>query len=85
LTVLPRFILEPDPDVTAERVVAFNAVIEDQAALHGVTLVRLSAVPVEEELTSDADGFHPSNEGHARIAEAFMQVIRPALGLPEPE
>jgi lysophospholipase L1-like esterase len=42
-------------------------------------------VPVEEELTSDADGFHPSNEGHARIAEAFMQVIRPALGLPEPE
>jgi acyl-CoA thioesterase I len=82
LTALPRFVQEPDPDVTAERVAAFNAEIEGLAALHGVTLVRLSELPVEEELTSDLDGFHPSDEGHARIAEAFLQVIRPALGLP---
>jgi lysophospholipase L1-like esterase len=42
-------------------------------------------MPVEEaELTSE-DGFHPSDEGHARIAELFMQVIRPALGLPAPQ
>jgi acyl-CoA thioesterase I len=85
LTALPRFIEEPDPDVTPERVAAFNAVIEAQAVLRGITLVRLSALPVEAELTSDVDGFHPSNEGHARIAEAFLQAIRPALGLPEPE
>ena len=64
---------------------AFNAVIEDLAALHEVDLARLSTMPVEEaELTSE-DGFHPSDEGHARIAELFMQVIRPALGLPAPQ
>jgi lysophospholipase L1-like esterase len=86
LTALPRFVAEPDSDVTPERVAAFNAVIEDLAALHEVDLARLSTLPVEEaELTSDVDGFHPSDEGHARIAELFMQVIRPALGLPAPE
>jgi acyl-CoA thioesterase I len=81
LTALPRFVQTPDPDVTAERVAAFNAVIEEQAALHGITLVRLSALPMEDDLTSDLDGFHPSDAGHARIAEAFLQAIRPALGL----
>jgi lysophospholipase L1-like esterase len=85
LTALPHFIEDPDPDVTLERVAAFNAVIENQAALHGVHLVPLSALPVEAELTSDLDGFHPSDEGHARIAEAFLEAIRPALGLPAPE
>ena len=86
LTALPRFVAEPDADVTPERVAAFNAVIEDLAALHEVDLARLSTLPVEEaELTSDVDGFHPSDEGHARIAELFLQVIRPALGLPAPE
>lgn len=85
LTALPRFVAEPDADVTRERVAAFNAVIERQAALQGIALVRLSALPVEPELTSDADGFHPSDAGHARIAEAFLQVIRPALGLPAPQ
>lgn len=84
LTLLPRFVLEPDTDVTPRRVAAFNAVIEEMAVRHGATLVRLSALPVEAELTSDLDGFHPSNEGHARIAEEFLRVIRPALGLPPP-
>jgi lysophospholipase L1-like esterase len=83
LTALPRFVMEPDPDVTAERLTAFNGIIEAQAALHGVTVVRLSALPVEADLTSQ-DGFHPSDAGHARIAEAFLQIIRPALGLPRP-
>jgi lysophospholipase L1-like esterase len=85
LTALPRFVEDPDDDVTLERVAAFNAVIANQAALHGARLVPLSALPVEAELTSDLDGFHPSEEGHARIAEAFLEAIRPALGLPEPE
>jgi lysophospholipase L1-like esterase len=30
---------------------------------------------------SDADGFHPNNEGHRRIAEEFLEVILPALDL----
>lgn len=80
LTTLPRFVAEPDPDVTPERVAAFNAVIRSLATRYGATLVPLSQVPVESELTSDVDGFHPSNEGHARIAEMFLQEIRPALG-----
>lgn len=84
LTALPRFVAEPDPDVTPDRVAAFNAVIETLAARYGATVVRLSAVPLEADLTSDVDGFHPSNAGHARIAEAFLQAIRPALGLPAP-
>lgn len=84
LTALPRFIAEPDPDVTLERVTAFNAVITTLAGRYGATLVPLSAVPMEADLTSDVDGFHPSNAGHARIAETFLQAIRPALGLPAP-
>lgn len=86
LTALPRFVMDPDMDVTLERLAAFNAVIENQAALHGAALVPISTLPVmEADLTSDVDGFHPSDEGHARIAELFLQVIRPALGLPAPE
>jgi len=84
LTALPRFVTDPDPDVTPERVAAFNAVIENQASVHEARLVRLSTLPVGDQLTSDLDGFHPSNEGHAQIAELFLQVIRPALGLPAP-
>jgi lysophospholipase L1-like esterase len=30
---------------------------------------------------SDEDGFHPNDEGHRRIAEEFLDVILPALGL----
>ncbi|MFA5514662.1 MAG: GDSL-type esterase/lipase family protein [Desulfuromonadales bacterium] len=84
LSALPRYIAEPDSDVTVARVAEFNAAIDRQAQRHGVALVRLAALPIEPELTSDIDGFHPSNEGHARIAEAFLQVIRPVLGLAQP-
>jgi lysophospholipase L1-like esterase len=30
---------------------------------------------------SDQDGFHPNNRGHRRIADRFLEVILPALGL----
>jgi lysophospholipase L1-like esterase len=36
-------------------------------------------------MQGDVDGFHPSDEGHERIAEAFLLVIRPALGFSAPE
>jgi lysophospholipase L1-like esterase len=44
-------------------------------------VVDLHGEPVEDDLVSDADGFHPNNQGHARIAEEFLGVIMPALGL----
>ena len=81
LTQLPRFRENPDDDVTRERVEAFNAVIAEQAEDYDVLLVDLYAEPVEDDLVSDKDGFHPNDEGHRRIAEKFLEVILPALGL----
>jgi acyl-CoA thioesterase I len=81
LTRLPRFVERPEPAVTLERVRAFNAAIARQARRHDVPVVDLFAQPVERDLVSDIDGFHPSNEGHARIARHFLDVILPAAGL----
>jgi hypothetical protein len=46
-----------------------------------VRLVDPDAEPVEDDLVSDKDGFQPNDEGHRRIAEEFLKVILPALGL----
>lgn len=81
LTELPRFREEPDPDVTEERVEAFNDAIERQAERFDVSVVDLHEEDVEEDLVSDVDGFHPNNEGHRRIAEEFLELILPELGL----
>jgi acyl-CoA thioesterase-1 len=81
LTRLPRFVERPEPAVTLERIRAFNAAITRQAKRYDVPVVDLFAQPVERELVSDIDGFHPSNEGHARIARHFLDVILPAIGL----
>ena len=45
-----------------------------------MVLVDLFAYPIEDELISGVDGFHPSSEGHRRIAEVFLAEILPALG-----
>lgn len=81
LTELPRFREEPDEDVTRERIEEFNQAIAAQAEDYDVLLVDLHSEVVEDYLVSDRDGFHPSNEGHRRIAEQFLKVILPALGL----
>jgi acyl-CoA thioesterase-1 len=81
LTRLPRFRLRPEPTVTAERVRAFNEAIARQATRYRVPLVDLFAQPIETELVNDIDGFHPSNEGHARIAQLFLDTLLPRLGL----
>jgi acyl-CoA thioesterase I len=81
LTKLPRFAARPEPTVTAERVRAFNAAIMRQAQRHDVPLVNLFIQPIESELVSDVDGFHPSNQGHARIAQHFLDIMLPAIGL----
>jgi acyl-CoA thioesterase I len=80
LTELPRFRAAPDDDVTQERIQEFNDAIAEQAEAYNALVVDLFAEPVEDDLVSD-DGFHPSNEGHRRIAEEFLEVILPALGL----
>jgi acyl-CoA thioesterase-1 len=81
LTELPRFQADPDDDVTRERIEAFNEAIAAQAENHDVLLVDLYSEPIEDELVSDQDGFHPNNEGHQEIADRFLDVILPALGL----
>ena len=81
LTKLPRFVARPEPTVTAERVRTFNAAIARQAQRHEIPLVNLFIQPIESELVSDVDGFHPSNAGHARIAQHFLDIILPAVGL----
>lgn len=75
LTQVPRFVANPDPDVTPGRIAAFNNAIAAAAGLHGAHVVPLSAIPLTDELFS-IDGFHPSNEGHRQIAEAFLDAIR---------
>jgi lysophospholipase L1-like esterase len=81
LTQLPRFRDDPDEDVTRERIEEFNEAIAGQAEDHDVLVVDLYGEPVEDGLVSDADGFHPNNAGHERIAAEFLEVILPALGL----
>jgi lysophospholipase L1-like esterase len=81
LTALPRFQDDPDDDVTRERIEEFNEALAAQAENDDVLLVDLYSEPVEDDLVSDRDGFHPNNEGHRRIADEFLEVILPALGL----
>jgi acyl-CoA thioesterase-1 len=81
LTELPRFRDDPDEDVTQERVEAFNEAIAAQAMDYDALLVDLHGEGVEDDLVSDEDGFHPNNEGHRQIADRFLNVILPALGL----
>lgn len=78
LTRIPRFVANPDPDVTPGRIAAFNNAIAAAAGLHGAHMVPLSSIPLSDDLFS-IDGFHPSNEGHRQIAEAFLAEIRTRL------
>ncbi|HET6522272.1 MAG TPA: GDSL-type esterase/lipase family protein [Geminicoccaceae bacterium] len=84
LTRLPRFRAFRDPgparEVALARIAAFNGAIRRQAERFDVVLVDLFAYPIEDELISGVDGFHPSSEGHRRIAEVFLAEILPALG-----
>ncbi len=81
LTELPRFREHPDDDVTHKRIKEFNKAIAELAEDYDVLVVDLYSEPVEDQLVSDKDGFHPNDAGHQRIAEAFLAVILPALGL----
>lgn len=81
LTQIPRFVEQPDPFVTTARVRAFNDAIHRQADEYDVPLVPMANSPVIRECVSDADGFHPNNRGHQKIADLFLRTIRPEFGL----
>lgn len=76
LTELPSFQSDPDSDVTLENIAAYNTAIARQAAAYNVPVVDLFS----GEYASDweyvsIDGFHPSNEGHAKLAELYLDII----------
>jgi lysophospholipase L1-like esterase len=81
LTKLPRFRFRQDPNVTIERVRAFNRAIEEEARAVDARLVDLFAQPVLEDLVFDIDGFHPNDAGHRELARLFLGEILPLLGL----
>ena len=76
LTLLPRFLLAPDADVTLARVNDFNLAIARQAGAYNVPLVDLYSDAYASDWNYvSIDGFHPSNEGHAKIAELYLDII----------
>jgi len=80
LTILPRFVIAPDPDVTADRVNAYNQVIARQTAAYQIPLVDLYAGNYAANIEYvSIDGFHPSNKGHAKIAELYLDILRKSL------
>jgi lysophospholipase L1-like esterase len=76
MTQVPRFLIDPDADVTLQRIAAYNDAIEQQAAVYSVPIIDLfgGGYATDWDYVS-IDGFHPSNEGHAKIAELFLDVI----------
>ena len=76
-----------DPAQLQAEVQRWNAVIDAVAARHGATVVDLYArwqeVAQHPEYLS-ADGFHPSADGYARLAEVFEEAYasRPAAARP---
>ncbi len=80
LTVLPFYQLFPDEDVTPARIQAYNESIARQCAIYGVPFVDLYTDRYAENLEYVAiDGFHPSNAGHAKLAELFLGLILEAM------
>lgn len=79
LTVTPRFRGREEAATVGRRVVLFNQALRRQARAHGVEIVDLytssrKEVPRRPELIS-ADGYHPSDQGHARWAELMWQGL----------
>ncbi len=80
LTRLPMFTILPDSDVTADRVNAYNQAIARQVAAYNILLVDLYAGKYASNWDYvSIDGFHPSNKGHAKIAELYLDILRRSL------
>lgn len=68
----------PSADVINERVAAYNEVIARVAAAEGAVVVDLAAATGGRGISGSlvaADGFHPSTEGHRRVAAAFAEAL----------
>jgi len=78
LTKLPRFVENPDPDVTEARVRAYNVIIANICARYGAVLVHISAAPDDPALISD-DGLHPNNAGYQTITGDFLNEMLPVI------
>jgi lysophospholipase L1-like esterase len=76
LTQLPSNLANPNPDVTEARVAQFNDVILNEAAKFDVAVADLRTIPNTGDITA-SDGYHPNNEGYARIAAVFLSIIDP--------
>jgi lysophospholipase L1-like esterase len=67
-----------DPAAVDEQVERWNEVIASTSARYGATVVDLHArwqeVADHPEYLS-ADGFHPSSEGYARLADVFAEAL----------
>lgn len=79
LPEFPSFIEDPSPEVTEDRVAQYNTVIKNQALARGIPIVDLSNDTIDGHLVNDFDGLHPDDDGHERLAQLFMKMIRPVL------
>jgi lysophospholipase L1-like esterase len=84
LTLLPRFQTDDDPSTLQSlpsQITAYNNAIEAVAQRHHIILVDLykewSVIANHPEYIS-SDGFHPSTEGYAQLAEIFYQTLQAA-------
>jgi len=72
----------PAPEEVQEVVGRYNAAIARVVERHGAFLVDLHAAGMAARAAGteasfiSRDGFHPSTAGHARVAEAFAEVLR---------
>lgn len=67
----------PSAEVLTQRVAAYNAAIARVAGAEGAVVVDLGAASggrIDDALVA-ADGFHPSTEGHRRVAAAFADAL----------
>ncbi len=80
ITALPRFeeLAQADRAELARRLAEYNRAIERQVAGHGVSLVHLAGHNLDltghPEFVAN-DGYHPSTQGHGRIAQLFWEAI----------
>jgi lysophospholipase L1-like esterase len=80
LTQLPAFRAMANPAVTLARVKAFNLAIEVEAPYVNASIVNIFEESSPDDFAVDEDGFHPTKEGHRRIASLFRKVILGRVG-----
>lgn len=83
LALLPAY-KSVDPKVLEAGVAAWDEAIAATVRKHGDVLVDLRALSREQAEHPEyvgADGFHPSTQGHMRLAELFLQALQANGGL----